>query len=118
MVLKFNISPAHRWGVLIGGIYAAGELGAYVEWVSALKRRNIIRLLDLSFSGKSIFKGEKIIEVLNGMIGDRNIENLSIGFTAVATDINEQKEIWLTQGSLFEAIRASIAVPTIFSPVK
>ncbi|MCZ6564629.1 MAG: patatin-like phospholipase family protein [Gammaproteobacteria bacterium] len=105
-------------GALIGGIYAAGELGAYVEWVSALKRRNIIRLLDLSFSRKSIFKGEKIIEVLNGMIGDRNIENLSIGFTAVATDINEQKEIWLTQGSLFEAIRASIAVPTIFSPVK
>ena len=105
-------------GALIGGIYAAGELDTYADWVSALKRRNIIRLLDFSFSRKSIFKGQRIIEVLNEMIGDRNIEDLPIGFTAVATDVNEQKEIWLTHGSLFDAIRASIAVPTIFSPVK
>ena len=105
-------------GALIGGIYAAGDLDLYTEWVSALKRRNIIRLLDLSFSRKSIFKGEKIIEVLNEMIGDRNIEDLPIGFTAVATDVIEQKEIWLNQGSLFEAIQASIAVPMVFSPVK
>ena len=105
-------------GALIGGIYAAGELDVYVEWVKALKRRNILRLLDISFSRKSIFKGEKIIDVLNEMIKDRTIDELPIGFTAVATDIVEQKEVWLTQGSLFEAIRASIAVPMIFSPVK
>ena len=105
-------------GALIGGIYAAGELDVYVAWVKALKRRNILRLLDISFSTKSIFKGEKIIDVLNDMIKDRTIEELPIGFTAVATDIVEQKEVWLTQGSLFEAIRASIAVPMIFSPVK
>jgi NTE family protein len=105
-------------GALVGGIYAAGELDVYVEWVKALKRRNILRLLDVSFSRKSIFKGEKIIEVLNEMIKDRIIEDLPIGFTAVATDIVEQKEVWLTHGSLFEAIRASIAVPMIFSPVQ
>ena len=105
-------------GALIGGIYAAGELDVYVKWVKALKRRNIIRLLDISFSRKSIFKGEKIIYVLNEMIKDYTIEELPIGFTAVATDIVEQKEVWLTDGSLFEAIRASTAVPMIFSPVK
>ncbi|QMU61525.1 MAG: serine protease [Gammaproteobacteria bacterium] len=105
-------------GALVGGIYAAGELDVYVEWVKALKRRNIIRLLDISFSRKSLFKGEKIIEVLNEIIKDRTIEDLPIGYTAVATDILEQKEIWLTSGSLFEAIRASIAVPMIFSPVQ
>ena len=105
-------------GALVGGIYAAGELDVYVEWVKALKRRNVIRLLDISFNRKSIFKGEKIIEVLKEIIKDRTIEELPIGFTAVATDIVEQKEIWLTQGSLFEAIRASIAVPMIFSPVQ
>ena len=105
-------------GALIGGIYAAGELDVYVEWVKELKRRNIIRLLDISFSKKSLFKGEKIIEVLNEIIKDRTIENLPIGYTAVATDILEQKEVWLTSGSLFEAIRASIAVPMIFSPVQ
>ena len=105
-------------GALIGGIYAAGKLGIYEGWVKELKRRDIIRLLDISFNRKSIFKGEKIIEVLKESIEDRMIEDLPIGYTAVATDILEQKEIWLTSGSLFEAIRASIAVPMIFSPVK
>ena len=105
-------------GALVGGIYAAGELDVYVEWVKALKRRNIIRLLDISFSRRSIFKGDRIIEVLNEIIKDRTIEELPIGFTAVATDIIEQKEVWLANGSLFEAIRASIAVPMIFSPVQ
>ena len=105
-------------GALIGGIYAAGELDVYKGWVKELKRRDIIRLLDISFNRRSIFKGEKIIEVLNEIIKDRMIEDLPIGYTAVATDILEQKEIWLTNGSLFEAIRASIAVPMIFSPVK
>ncbi len=105
-------------GALVGGIYAAGELDVYVEWVKALKRRNIIRLLDISFTRKSIFKGERIIEVLKEIIKDRTIEELPIGFTAVATDILEQKEVWLAEGSLFQAIRASIAVPMIFSPVQ
>ena len=105
-------------GALIGGIYAAGELDVYVDWVKELKRRNIIRLLDISFSKKSLFKGERIIEVLNEIIKDRTIEDLPIGYTAVATDILEQKEIWLTSGSLFESIRASIAVPMVFSPVQ
>lgn len=105
-------------GALIGGIYAAGELDVYVEWVKALKRRNIIRLLDISFNRKSIFKGDKIIGVLKEIIQDRTIEELPIGFTAVATDIVEQKEVWITNGSLFDAIRASIAVPMIFSPVR
>jgi len=105
-------------GALVGGIYAAGELDVYVEWIKALKRRNILRLLDLSFSKNSLFKGEKIIEVLSEIIKDRTIEELPIGFTAVATDIHNQKEIWLTQGSLYKAIRASIAVPMVFSPVQ
>jgi NTE family protein len=105
-------------GALIGGIYAAGELDVYVEWVKALKRRNILSLLDISFSRKSIFKGEKIIGVLKEIIKDRTIDDLPIGYTAVATDIVEQKEVWITHGSLFDAIRASIAVPMIFSPIK
>ncbi len=112
-----NISGSSM-GALIGGIYAADDLDLYTDWVCALKRRNIIRMLDLSFNRNSIFKGEKIIDVLSDLIGDRNIEDLPIGFTAVATDILEQKEVWLNQGSLFGAIRASIAIPMVFSPVK
>ena len=114
---KIKYISGSSMGALIGGIYAAGELDLYTEWVCALKRNDIIRLLDFSFSKKSIFKGDRIIEVLNKMIGDHDIEDLPIGFTAVATDLTEQKEIWFTKGSLFKAIRASIAMPMLFSPI-
>jgi NTE family protein len=103
-------------GALVGGIYAAGELGAYTEWVKKQDRKSVISLLDFSFGLQGLFKGERIIGVLREMIGDQDIEDLPIGFTAVATDLIEQKEIWLNKGPLFDAIRASIAIPTIFTP--
>ncbi|MFO7578312.1 MAG: patatin-like phospholipase family protein [Pelovirga sp.] len=102
-------------GALVGGIYAAGHLSTYTEWVSALDRFDVLRLLDVSFSGTAIFKGERIIATLRDLIGDCNIEDLPISFTAVATDLEENREVWLSSGPLFDAIRASIAFPTIFS---
>lgn len=102
-------------GALIGGIYAAGELETYREWVCALERLDVLRLLDLSFSGTSLFKGERIINTLKELIGEQNIEDLPISFTAVASDLKECREVWLSRGPLFDAIRASIAFPTIFS---
>jgi NTE family protein len=105
-------------GSLIGGIYAAGELNTYTEWANALSKSDVIKLLDLSFTSKSLFKGEKIFEVLRDLIGDCKIEDLSRGFTAVATDIDTQREVWLNDGPLFSAIRASTAVPGVFSPVE
>lgn len=104
-------------GALIGGIYAAGKLDVYTEWVCALERMNVLRLLDVSFSGAAIFKGERIINTLRELIGETNIEDLPITFTAIATDLEESKEVWLSSGLLCEAIRASIAFPTIFSAV-
>jgi len=103
-------------GALIGGFYAAGRLDVYTRWVSALERIDVIRLLDFAFDHKGLFKGERIINLLKDLIGERNIENLPIAFIAVATDLLTQKEIWLQHGSLFDAIRASIAIPTIFTP--
>ena len=105
-------------GALVGGIYAAGALEAYADWVCALEKRDVVRLLDWSFSRGAIFSGERIIGVLEEMVGDRQIEDLDIGYTAVATEINDKREIWLNRGSLFEAIRASIAIPLIFAPVE
>ena len=102
-------------GALIGGIYAAGELETYTQWVCALDRLDVLRLLDFSFSGAAFFKGDKIINTLRELIGDRDIEDLPISFTAVATDLEESKEVWLSNGPLFDAIRASISFPTIFS---
>lgn len=103
-------------GALVGGIYAAGKLDTFTRWISVLERRDVIQLLDFSFRRSGLLKGERIISVLENLIGDRNIEDLPISFTAVATDVYEQKEIWLNRGPLFDALRASIAIPTIFTP--
>lgn len=105
-------------GALVGGIYAAGELEAYEKWVRKLERKDVIGLLDLSFGFQGLFKGERVIGVLREITGEHNIEDLDIGFTAVATDLIEQREIWLNRGPLFDAVRASMAIPTIFTPWK
>ncbi len=104
-------------GALVGGIYATGKLDDYTEWVCALETFDMLRLLDVSFSGAAIFKGERIIHTLRELIGARDIEELPISFTAVATDLDRGKEVWFSRGPLFDAIRASIAFPTIFSAV-
>ena len=103
-------------GALIGGIYAAGKLDVYKRWVVELSRNDVVRLLDFSFGRAGLFKGERIISQLKELIGDRNIEDLTIDFTAVAADIDAGKEVWLRRGPLFDAIRASIAFPTVFTP--
>ena len=103
-------------GALVGGIYAAGKLDAYRDWVCALRRADVLRFLDLSFSVGGLLKGDRIMDTLREMVGEHAIEDLPLAFTAVATDIERQREVWITKGPLFDAIRASIAVPTIFTP--
>jgi len=103
-------------GALIGGIYAAGKLEVYTEWVSALERMDVVRLLDPSFDGTGLFKGERIIAVLRDLVGECRIEDLPLSFTAVATDMLTGKEVWLREGRLFDAIRASISTPLVFTP--
>ena len=108
-------------GALVGGVYAAGKLDVYADWVSALQKSDIVRLLDWSFQRGALFKGERLIGVLKALIGENNIEDLSIGYTAVATDLSQEgagREVWLNRGPLFDAMRASIALPTLFEPVK
>jgi len=77
---------------------------------------DIISLLDVSWVGAGIFKGDKVINALIDLIGDIKIEDLLIPFTAVAADINAEKEVWINSGSLFDAIRASISLPLFFTP--
>jgi len=105
-------------GALVGGIYAAGKLNVYAKWVQALERLQVLRLLDPTFSRGGLFKGERIIGVLRELIGDCAIEGLPIKFNAVATDLESGEEVWLSEGKLFDAIRASIATPLIFMPFK
>jgi len=103
-------------GALVGGIYAAGKLDVYSNWVKALTRTDVFRLLDLSFVWTGLFKGERIIDLLRHLVGEQNIEDLPISYTAVATDIETGKEVWLNRGPLFDAVRASMAIPMVFTP--
>jgi len=105
-------------GALVGGIYASGKLATYAEWLLALERMEVLRLLDPSFDGAGLFKGERIIGVLRNLIGDGDIEALPIAFTAVAMDLESGKEVWLREGKLFAAIRASIAIPLLLTPYR
>lgn len=103
-------------GALVGGIHAAGRLPAFRDWVSGLQRGDVLRLLDFAFGHPGLIKGERIIGVLKELVGEHRIEDLAIPFTAVATDIGAQREAWITRGPLFDAIRASIAIPMVFTP--
>lgn len=103
-------------GALIGGIYAAGKLDVYRDWVCALQKMDVLKLVDWTLSGGGLIKGDRIINILRDLIGRMDIEELPIPFTAVATDLDREREVWLTRGPLFDAIRASIAIPTIFRP--
>jgi len=104
-------------GALIGGIYATHKLEVYTEWVLALERVHVLRLLDPTIGRPGLFKGERVIAVLRELIGDHAIETLPIAFTAVATDLESGREVWLREGDLFDAIRASMATPLVFTPV-
>ena len=103
-------------GALVGGIHAMGKLDVYRDWARALARLDVLRLADWTLSGGGLIKGERIIKTLRRLIGDIRIEELPLHFTAVATDLDRGREVWLTRGSLFDAIRASTALPTVFRP--
>lgn len=103
-------------GALIGGLYANGKLEDYETWILNLNIINILKLIDFSFSKEGIIDGEKVFSNIEEMIGDIKIEELPISFSALATDISNRKEVLINKGSLKDAIRASISVPTIFTP--
>ncbi|WP_051368882.1 patatin-like phospholipase family protein [Psychromonas arctica] len=105
-------------GALIGGVFAAGKLDEFEQWVCGLSKLDIISLLDLSWSTSGLLRGDKIIDTLFKLLGDQTIEALPLQFTAVAADIKNEKEVWINSGCLFDAIRASISLPLFFTPVE
>ncbi len=103
-------------GALIGGIYAAGKLDDFEQWSRSITKMDILTLLDLSWNRSGLVKGDKLINTLTELVGDLKIEDLPIKYTAVASDIANEKEVWLNSGKLFDAIRASISLPFFFTP--
>jgi len=105
-------------GALVGGIFATGQLPQFEEWISSLDVMEVLRLTDFSISKKGLVEGRKVIERIKEIVPDRNIEDLPVPFCAVATDIIHGTETVFTQGNLYDAIRASISIPTVFQPLK
>lgn len=102
-------------GALVGGIYAIGKLDEFERWVRVITRRDIFALLDPALDRGGLIKGDKIIHTLKALVGEASIETLPISYTAVATNIKSGKEVWIRKGPIFDAIRASISLPLLFT---
>lgn len=104
-------------GALIGGIYAAGKLPEYRDWVCNLDYLDVLKLVDVTWNPMGAMRGSKVMSKLEALVGDILIEDLPIPITTVATDLVRQREVWFQNGPLLQAIRASIAVPGVITPV-
>lgn len=105
-------------GALIGGVYAAGKLEEFREWMKTVDRKKMLELTDFSLSLNHIVKGTRIIKAIMEFVPDIPIEDLPIPYCAVATDWISGREVVIDKGSLFEAIRASISLPSFYEPVQ
>jgi NTE family protein len=112
-----NVVVGTSIGAVVGGAYAAGHLDTLEEWARSLQRRNILGYLDIRLNGSGLIGGDKLAAQLEAAIGPILIEELSLKFASVATEVRTGHEIWLTHGRMVDAIRASYALPGIFSPV-
>lgn len=104
-------------GAMVGGFYCAGKLHQFEEWARSLSYLDVIKLVDLSFLSSGAIRGDKVFAILQNMLAGATIEGLDKPFTAVATDLTNQKEVWFQDGPLEEAIRASCAIPSLLKPV-
>ena len=104
-------------GSLIAGLYAMDKLHEYKDWILTLDKVEVFNLIDFTFSSQGLIKADRVFKKMKTFIADKNIEDLKIPFAAVATDITNEKEVVFTTGSVYEAVRASIAIPTVFTPV-
>lgn len=105
-------------GALVGGIYAAGNLQVFKKWILNLDKIDVFKLIDFTLINNGFVKGDKVFNELKEFIPDMDIQDLQMNYSAVATDITNRKEVLFTEGNLLKAIRASVSIPSIFTPVK
>jgi NTE family protein len=114
--IKPDLVAGTSIGALVGAVYANGDLDWLEEWVSRLTWQTVVRLLDLRFSG-GLLGGKKVIQVFANRFNGREISQLQMPFAAVATELDSGRETWLQDGGVVDAVRASIAIPGLFTPV-
>ena len=112
-----NVVVGTSIGAVIGGAYATGHLDTLEQWARSLQPRKVLGYLDIRLNGSGLIGGEKLAAELETSIGPTLIEDLPLKFATVATEVRTGHEIWLTHGRVIEAMRASYALPGIFSPV-
>ena len=105
-------------GAVAGGLYAAGHLDGLERWARALSRRSVFGYLDFSFSGSGLIRGDRLADQIARELGPVTIDELPLHFAAIATEVGTGHEIWLTRGRLVDALRATYALPGIFTPVR
>jgi NTE family protein len=104
-------------GALVGGAWAAGRLDVLEDWARQITKRRVLSLMDFGI-GPGLIRGDRLADLMIRSLGDTNIEELDTRYAAIATELGSGHEIWLTRGRLIDAIRASYALPGVFSPVK
>ena len=116
----FNIKSISgtSMGALVGGVYAVGKMKEYKNWIYTLDKKEVFKLIDFTLSFQGIIKGDRALKKMKEFIPDMNIEDLEIHYVATAADIINNKEVVFTRGSIYDAVRASIAIPTVIAPVK
>lgn len=114
--LRIEAVAGTSCGALVGGAFAAGKLDALRDWMLRTGRNEMLRLLDPGWGRPAMFTGNRLVRTLREVIGEPRIEDLPIDFTAVAVDLLRQREVWLRHGDLWNALRASFAIPGIFTP--
>ena len=112
-----NVVVGTSIGAVVGGAYASGHLDTVEEWARSLQPRNIFGYLDIRLNGSGLIGGAKLAAELEATMGQGLIEDLPVKFATVATEVRTGHEIWLTHGRMVDAMRASYALPGIFSPV-
>lgn len=105
-------------GAVVGGIYATGKLGSYTDWLLTLTKADVWKLMDFTITRQGFVKGEKVFGPVQQMTGNWNIEDLPIPYTAVATNMITREEVHFRKGDLFQAMRASISIPGVFTPIR
>ena len=105
-------------GALVGGMYAAGKMPEFKDWICNLDRVDVFSLMDFTFSSRGFIKGEKVYNALKKVVQDCQIEDLPIRFSCNAVEVNSGKEYIFKKGSLYKAIRASGSIPSVFLPAK
>ncbi|MCF8459164.1 MAG: patatin-like phospholipase family protein [Flavobacteriales bacterium] len=105
-------------GACVGGIYCAGKLDVFEDWITKINKRETFRLMDFTMSTQGMLKGQKVLDHLKTILGEIRIEDFDIPYTAVATDVRAKEEIWMRTGDLYTVIRASSSIPTLMMPSK